>query len=65
MHDGWTDIFRNLTGNAAKEMARKLGRRLSGPEKGQVMELADYRKMNQVRDRVDADHQGPGHAPRR
>jgi cation diffusion facilitator CzcD-associated flavoprotein CzcO len=53
VHDGWTDIFRNLTGNAAKEMARKLGRRLTGPEKGQVMQIADYKKMNQVRARVD------------
>jgi cation diffusion facilitator CzcD-associated flavoprotein CzcO len=53
VHDGWTDIFRNLTGNAAKEMARKLGRRLTGPEKGEVMQIADYKKMNQVRARVD------------
>lgn len=53
VHDGWTDIFRNLTGNAAKEMARRLGRRLTGPEKGEVMRIADYRKMNQVRARVD------------
>ena len=28
VHDGWTDIFRNLTGTAAKEASRKLGRRL-------------------------------------
>jgi cation diffusion facilitator CzcD-associated flavoprotein CzcO len=54
VHDGWTDIFRNLTGTAAKEMSRKLGRRLTGSERGEVMMLADYRKMNQVRSRVDA-----------
>jgi cation diffusion facilitator CzcD-associated flavoprotein CzcO len=54
VHDGWTDIFRNVTGTAAKQIARKLGRQLSGPERGQVMALADYRKMNQVRARVDA-----------
>ena len=53
VRDGWTDIFRNLTGNAAKEMARKLGRRLTSAEKDQVMRIADYRKMNQVRSRVD------------
>jgi cyclohexanone monooxygenase len=54
VHDGWTDIFRNLTGNAAKEMSRKLGRRLTGAERADVMALADYRKMNQVRARVDS-----------
>ena len=54
VHDGWTDIFRNLTGTAAKEASRKLGRRLSGEERAEVMALADYRKMNQVRARVDA-----------
>jgi cation diffusion facilitator CzcD-associated flavoprotein CzcO len=53
VHDGWTDIFRNLTGAAAKEASRKLGRRLSGLERGQLMTMADYRKMNQVRARVD------------
>ncbi len=51
--DGWTDIFRTLTGNAAKEMSRKLGRRLTNAERAQVMEIADYNKMNQVRARVD------------
>jgi cyclohexanone monooxygenase len=54
VHDGWTDIFRNLTGNAAKEASRKLGRRLTSHERGELMALADYRKMNQVRARVDA-----------
>ena len=53
VHDGWTDIFRNLTGNAAKEASRKLGRRLTGEERAEVMQIADYRKMNQVRSRVD------------
>jgi cyclohexanone monooxygenase len=59
VHDGWTDIFRNLTGNAAKEMSRKLGRRLTGAERGEVMALADYRKMNQVRARVDSIVEDP------
>ncbi|HEY1927202.1 MAG TPA: NAD(P)/FAD-dependent oxidoreductase [Caulobacteraceae bacterium] len=53
VHDGWTDIFRNLTGAAAKAASRKLGRRLTGHERGQLMMMADYRKMNQVRGRVD------------
>jgi len=54
VHDGWTDIFRNLTGIAAKEAAKKLGRRLSSAERAELMVLADYKKMNQVRARVDA-----------
>src|SRR6202012_1599439 len=51
--DGWTDIFRSVTGTAVKEASRKIGRRLTGAERAQLMELADYRKMNQTRARVD------------
>jgi cyclohexanone monooxygenase len=51
--DGWTDIFRNLTGNAVKDASRKLGRRLTGAERAELLELADYKKMNQIRARVD------------
>ncbi|MDR3499878.1 MAG: NAD(P)/FAD-dependent oxidoreductase [Parvibaculum sp.] len=60
--DGWTDIFRNVTGTKAKEMSRKLGRRLSGRERADVMVLADYRKMNEVRARVDAIVKDPATA---
>ena len=52
--DGWTEIFRNLTGIAAKTASRELGRRLSSREKGQLMELLDFQKMNQVRSRAEA-----------
>ena len=52
--DGWTDIFRNLTGVAAKTASRKLGRRLTDDEKTELMEMADYQKMNTVRARADA-----------
>jgi cation diffusion facilitator CzcD-associated flavoprotein CzcO len=62
VHDGWTDIFRNLTGRAAKEASRKLGRRLTGEERAEVMALADYKKMNQVRARVDALVEDPATA---
>ena len=51
--DGWTEIFRNLTGIAAKTAARELGRRLSSREKGALMELLDFQKMNQVRARPE------------
>jgi len=60
--DGWTDIFRNVTGTAAKEAARKLGRRLTSEERAELLELADYRKMNQIRARVDAIVEDPATA---
>jgi cyclohexanone monooxygenase len=60
--DGWTDIFRNLTGNAVKEASRKLGRRLTGAERAELLELADYKKMNQIRARVDAIVKDPATA---
>ena len=50
--DGWTDIMRNLTGIAAKLASRKLGRRLTKGERAELMELADYKKMNAVRARA-------------
>ena len=62
VHDGWTDIFRNLTGTAAVLAARKLGRKLTDDEREQLIELADYRKMNQVRARVDSIVQDPATA---
>jgi cation diffusion facilitator CzcD-associated flavoprotein CzcO len=54
VHDGWTDIFRNLTGTALKQAAQRLGRELTGQERAQLLVLSDYRKMNQIRARVDA-----------
>ncbi len=52
--DGWTDIFRNLTGVAVRSAARRIGRRITPQEREELMVLADYRKMNEVRARVDA-----------
>ena len=52
--DGWTDIFRLLSGAAIKDVAKALGRRLTSEERAELLILADYKKMNQVRDRVDA-----------
>ena len=54
VRDGWTDIFRNLTGPTLLNTAKKLGRHLTAEERAQLLVLADYRKMNQVRSRVDA-----------
>jgi cyclohexanone monooxygenase len=53
VRDGWTDIFRNLTGKAAEEASQKIGRAFTNSERAQLLVLADYRKMNQVRARVD------------
>jgi len=57
--DGWTDIFRNLTGVAAKTASRKLGRRLSSREKAELMEMSDYKKMSEVRARAQAIVEDP------
>jgi cyclohexanone monooxygenase len=54
VQDGWTDIFRNLTGIAAKQASRKLGRRLTPVEKAELMELADFHKMESIRARVES-----------
>lgn len=52
--DGWTEIMRKLTGIVAKGASKKLGRRLTKVERAELMELSDYQKMNQVRQRVDS-----------
>jgi cyclohexanone monooxygenase len=52
VNDGWTDIFRNLTGIAAKTAAKKLGRRLTPQERAELMEMSDYRKMETIRTRA-------------
>src|SRR5277367_5645130 len=48
--DGWTDIIRNLISIAAVRGDKPM----TMEELVQTMELADFRKMNQVRGRVDA-----------
>lgn len=50
--DGWTEIMRTLTGIVAKQASKSLGRRLTKLERAQLMELSDYKKMNQVRNRA-------------
>lgn len=52
VNDGWTDIFRKLTGIAAKTASNELGRRLTRDERAELMEMADYRKMESVRRRA-------------
>lgn len=52
VNDGWTDIFRKLTGIAAKTASKELGRRLTRHERAELMEMADYRKMESVRRRA-------------
>jgi cyclohexanone monooxygenase len=62
VHDGWTDIFRNLTGTALKQASQRLGRELTGSERAQLLVLSDYRKMNQIRSRVDSIVKDPATA---
>src|SRR5207245_1851768 len=53
---------RNLTGPTVAAAARKIGRRLTAEERARLLVLADYRKMNQVRDRVDTIVKDPATA---
>jgi cyclohexanone monooxygenase len=51
--DAWTDIFRNVMAIPKSDTPLK-------PEEiGQIMEIADFRKMNQIRARVDETVQKP------
>jgi cyclohexanone monooxygenase len=54
--DGWTDIFRNL-GLAAAAHAARGG--VAREELGRMIEISDFKKMNQVRARVDATVKDP------
>jgi cation diffusion facilitator CzcD-associated flavoprotein CzcO len=50
VNDGWTDIIRNLGGLLiGKKDSEKLPQELA-----RLMEIADFKKMNQIRARVDA-----------
>ena len=60
VNDGWTDIIRNLAAflprkqtDAAQEQDSAVAQP-SLEEMGKIMELADFKKMNQVRGRVDS-----------
>ncbi len=50
VNDGWTEIFRNLSA----PVQRKLNPDMTSSEVGAAMEIADFRKMEQIRARVDA-----------
>ena len=49
VNDGWTDIIRNL----AAILPRKEANPGAGHDMAKMMELADFKKMNQIRARVD------------
>jgi cation diffusion facilitator CzcD-associated flavoprotein CzcO len=51
VNDGWTDIIRNLGGLL---LARNANSEMSLQEIGRLAEIADFKKMNQIRARVDA-----------
>ena len=51
VHDGWTDIIRSLGSGPVLPTKNELGQ--SPEETARLMELADFRKMNQIRARVD------------
>ena len=49
VQDGWTEIIRNLI-----SMANFRGKDVDWSQVPYLMELADFKKMNQIRDRVDS-----------
>ena len=49
--DGWTDIIRNL--GSLLGLAAQAGGEMTPKELGRMVEIADFKKMNQVRGRVD------------
>jgi cyclohexanone monooxygenase len=51
VNDGWTDIFRNLAAGFA--LARARDEKIDMAEISRLAELADFRKMNKIRARVD------------
>ena len=51
VNDGWTDIIRNLGGLL---MARNKNSEISMQEIMRLAEIADFKKMNQIRARVDS-----------
>ena len=59
--DGWTDIIRNL-GAAVAARAGSAGGAMTPQELGALMEMSDFKKMNQVRARVDATVKDPATA---
>ena len=56
--DGWTDIIRSLISVAAVRSDKPM----TMEEVTEAMELADFRKMNQIRGRVEATVADPGAA---
>src|SRR6185369_8358059 len=53
VNDGWTKLYRMAMGPALKAAAAKLGRPLTGKERGQLLELYDYQNMNRIRAQVE------------
>jgi cation diffusion facilitator CzcD-associated flavoprotein CzcO len=48
--DGWTDLFRNLGGL----LPAKVGGNLTPKERAGMIEISDFKKMNEIRARVDS-----------
>lgn len=53
VHDGWTELSAGLTPMPSEPIVRRLGRPLSGAERGELSQISDYRVMNRIRARVD------------
>jgi cation diffusion facilitator CzcD-associated flavoprotein CzcO len=56
VHDGWTDLWRNLSAVGAE---KAIGRQLEPEERDELIALLDYKKMNQIRALVDSTVAAP------
>ena len=54
VHDGWTDIFRNLQSSVLPGMGKDPEEGVSPEEAAFAAEIADFEKMNEIRARVDS-----------
>jgi cyclohexanone monooxygenase len=52
VNDGWTRLYRMAMGPALKKAAERIGRPLTGKERGQLLELYDYINMNRIRAQI-------------
>lgn len=60
--DAWTDIYRDVSVHAIKRRAEALGRDITPAERGLLMEIADFKKLNQLRQRIDDTVKDPATA---
>ena len=59
VRDSWTELSLAMIPIPASQIEEKLGRKLTGPEKGYLSEIADHKVMNALRARIDSIVEDP------